>query len=193
MRLPMPADLRTQRDRGWRVRRQRLRQRVRHRGRTPSLSFIVTSTCGSFDASSPATSTQTGVQWPTLNRPSKPTRQSAICGAAILSRPPSRIRRHNPPAATTHPEIVPADPEPVSHRSKAASWLPRVVARADKLPAAGAARAIFPLHRLRQIDARHVGDRRQPGQHVGKFGRLLLVRAFAQARRPIRRPPPSAT
>src|SRR5262249_3012630 len=55
-----------------------------------------------------------------------------------------------------------------------------IIATTDKLAAPGATRPIFSPYGRREVDVHHIRDRRQPGQHVGKFGRLLLRRALSQ-------------
>ena len=54
---------------------------------------------------------------------------------------------------------------------------------ANKFTAAGTAVAVFFGNRLGKIDAGDVGDRGEPGQHVGKFAESLFVRAAAKGRR----------
>src|SRR5688500_15806382 len=58
-----------------------------------------------------------------------------------------------------------------------------VATGADELAAAGAAGAILSGDGFGQVHADYVGDRRQPGQHVGEFLEMLLVGAVAETTR----------
>jgi hypothetical protein len=49
------------------------------------------------------------------------------------------------------------------------SRLLAIRADAHQLPAAWTAASILPGHRFRKIDAGHIGNRRQPGQHIREF------------------------
>src|SRR6185436_14483046 len=51
-------------------------------------------------------------------------------------------------------------------------------ARAHHLAAAGAPFGVFP-HGLRQVDALDVGQRYQPGQHIGELALFFLAAALA--------------
>ena len=64
-----------------------------------------------------------------------------------------------------------------------------MIANTRHVATTGAAAAIFRLHRRAEIDIDAIGQRRQPGQHIGELGGLFLWRAAndlrnTQARRP---------
>src|SRR5262249_27490175 len=56
----------------------------------------------------------------------------------------------------------------------------RLIANAWHFAAAGATGAVLGFHRGVEIDPRDIGDRRQPGQHIGDLFRLLLLFTAAQ-------------
>src|SRR5262245_47601598 len=59
-------------------------------------------------------------------------------------------------------------------------WLLALIAAAGRLPATGTPLTIFLFDGLIQINLQAVGQRRQPGEHVGELEASLLVGAAAQ-------------